>query len=285
MTLNQLEYFQKVATLQHFRQAAELLKISQPSLSRSMSLLEEELGLMLFEHQGRNVVLTKSGRVFLEHVNRILEEVHIAEHKMKQLAGSGGHIDIAYVFPLANYYIPHTVRSFLDIDRNKHVTFNFNQTHTADMIQGLKSDRHDVIFGSFVADEPDISFVPILNQNMVVITPKEHPLVQKESVCCSDLTDYPLIGYDRYSGLGGFTRNFYKEKKLKVNIVCECPDENAIAALVAKVDAVDQANVTVLPLADADLTHTVYMGYIRDKYQIPAVKRFIQFVKRDGKAY
>ena len=122
MTLNQLEYFQKVATLQHFRQAAELLKISQPSLSRSMSLLEEELGLMLFEHQGRNVVLTKSGRVFLEHVNRILEEVHIAEHKMKQLAGSGGHIDIAYVFPLANYYIPHTVRSFLDIDRNKHVT-------------------------------------------------------------------------------------------------------------------------------------------------------------------
>ena len=276
MTLNQLEYFQKVATLQHFRQAAELLKISQPSLSRSMSLLEEELGLMLFEHQGRNVVLTKSGRVFLEHVNRILEEVHIAEHKMKQLAGSGGHIDIAYVFPLANYYIPHTVRSFLD------------------MIQGLKSDRHDVIFGSFVADEPDISFVPILNQNMVVITPKKHPLVQKESVCYSDLTDYPLIGYDRYSGLGGFTRNFYKEKKLKVNIICECPDENAIAALVAedfgialvaRVDAVDQANVTVLPLADADLTHTVYMGYIRDKYQIPAVKRFIQFVKRDGKAY
>lgn len=47
MTLNQLEYFQKVATLQHFRQAAEILKISQPSLSRSMSLLEEELGLML----------------------------------------------------------------------------------------------------------------------------------------------------------------------------------------------------------------------------------------------
>ena len=212
MTLNQLEYFQKVATLQHFRQAAEVLKISQPSLSRSMSLLEEELGLMLFEHQGRNVVLTKSGRVFLEHVNRILEEVHIAEHKMKQLAGSGGHIDIAYVFPLANYYIPHTVRSFLDIDRNKHVTFNFNQTHTADMIQGLKSDRHDVIFGSFVADEPDISFIPILHQDMVVITPKNHPLAQKDTVSCSDLTEYPLIGYDRYSGLGGFTRNFYKEK-------------------------------------------------------------------------
>lgn len=294
MTLNQLKYFQKVAHLQHFRQAAEALNISQPSLSRSMALLEEELNLMLFEHQGRGIVLTKSGRIFLEHVNRILEEVHITEYKMKALAGSGGHIDIAYVFPLANYYIPHTVRSFLDIDKNRNVTFNFNQTHTADMIHGLKSDRHDVIFGSFVPDEPDISFVPILRQDMVVITPKGHALTHKESVSCEDLTRYPLIGYDRYSGLGGFTNQFYAEHAMKVNIVCECPDENAIAALVAEdfgialvahVDAVENANVDILPLSDAALSHTVYMGYIRDKYQIPAVKRFIQFVKRNGKAY
>lgn len=294
MTLNQLQYFQKVAELQHFRQAAEALKISQPSLSRSMALLEDELNLMLFEHQGRNIVLTKSGRIFLEHVNRILDEVHIAEYKMKQLAGSGGHIDIAYVFPLANYYIPHTVRTFLDIDKNRNVTFSFNQSHTVDMIRGLKADRHDVIFGSFVPDEPDISFVPILRQEIVVITPKDHPLTKKENVCCSDLTKYPVIGYDRHSGLGGFINQFYKEQKLNINTVCECPDENAIAALVAEnfgislvahVDAVDQANVAVLPLSDQSLTHTVYMGYIRDKYQIPAVKRFIQFIKKEGKAY
>ena len=78
MTLNQLEYFQSVARLQHFRQAAELLKISQPSLSRSMAALEQELNLVLFEREGRNVVLTKPGRVFLEHVNKILDEVDTA---------------------------------------------------------------------------------------------------------------------------------------------------------------------------------------------------------------
>ncbi|OLA17679.1 MAG: hypothetical protein BHW14_00685 [Coprococcus sp. 43_8] len=68
MTLNQLEYFQKVATLQHFRQAAELLKISQPSLSRSMSLLEEELGLMLFEHQSWNMSTGSSRRYTLPSI-------------------------------------------------------------------------------------------------------------------------------------------------------------------------------------------------------------------------
>ena len=81
---------------------------------------------------------------------------------------------------------------------------------------------------------------------------------------------------------------------MSVNIVCECPDENAIAslvaenfgiALVAHVDAVEHNNVRIIPLSDTQLTHTVYMGYLKDKYQIPAVKRFIQFVKREGKAY
>lgn len=294
MTLNQLEYFQTVAKLQHFRQAAELLKISQPSLSRSMAALEQELNLVLFERQGRNVILTKPGRVFLEHVNKILDEIHIAEYKMKQLAGSGGHIDIAYVFPLANYYIPHTVRTFLDIAKNSNVTFNFNQTHTADMIAGLKSDRHDVIFGSYVPDEPDISFVPILNQNMVIITPLNHPLAALPKVSYQALCDYPLIGYDRYSGLGGFTNRFYKDQKMSVNVVCECPDENAISslvaenfgiALVAHVDVLDSTKVRIIPLSDTELSHTVYMGYLKDKYQIPAVKRFIQFIKREGKAY
>ena len=52
MTLNQLRYFQAVARLQNFRAAAEELYISQPSLSRSIDALEQELGVVLFENKG-----------------------------------------------------------------------------------------------------------------------------------------------------------------------------------------------------------------------------------------
>lgn len=83
MNLNQLSYFQKIATLQHYHQAARELNVSQPSLSRSIANLEEELGLPLFRKNGRNIELTKYGKIFLEHVNKILEEVKIAEDKMK----------------------------------------------------------------------------------------------------------------------------------------------------------------------------------------------------------
>ena len=86
MTLNQLNYFYQAAMLQHFNQAAEKLNISQPSLSRSITALEDELGITLFEKSGRNVILTKAGDIFLEHVTQILDDVKRAELKMHQLA-------------------------------------------------------------------------------------------------------------------------------------------------------------------------------------------------------
>ena len=128
MTLNQILYFQTVARHQHFRLAAAELSISQPSLSRSIAALEEELGIILFERKGRTVTLTKYGKLFLEHADRILDEVRLAQKHMKKLSGNAGHVDIGYVFPLAAHYIPHTVRRFLSTQKNKDVTFNFHQS-------------------------------------------------------------------------------------------------------------------------------------------------------------
>ena len=208
MNLNQLYYFQKVAQLQHYHQAATALNISQPSLSRSIANLEDELGIPLFKKNGRNIKLTKYGQIFLEHVNRILEEIKVAETKMKALSNaSGGHIDIGYVFPLAKSYIPHMVRNFLNTEQNKDVTFSLNQDITKKLISGLKSEKYDIIFGSYVPDEPEIEFIPIINQEMVIITPVGHPLKNKKPIILEDLLDYPVIGYDHTSGLGRFTNS------------------------------------------------------------------------------
>ena len=75
MTLNQLNYFYQAAVLEHFNQAAEKMNITEPSLSRSIAALEDELGVTLFEKRGRNVILTKAGKIFLEHVSTILDDV------------------------------------------------------------------------------------------------------------------------------------------------------------------------------------------------------------------
>ena len=162
MTLNQLSYFYQAAVLEHFNQAAEKMNITEPSLSRSIAALEDELGVTLFEKRGRNVILTKAGEIFLEHVSTILDDVKRAENKMHQIATDGGHIDIAYVSPLAKVFIPTIVRSFLTEKENKNITFNFFQDITSVNIEGLKKGRYDIIFGSYSPNENGIDFVPII---------------------------------------------------------------------------------------------------------------------------
>lgn len=291
MTLNQLIYFQKIAQFQHFRQAALDLNLSQPSLSRSMDALEQELGIPLFEKSGRNVLLTKYGRIFLEHVDRILDEVHTAEKKMHYLTADGGHIDIAYVSPLANHYIPHTVRSFLNLPENKNVTFSFSQAHTNDLVRGLKNDQYDVIFGAYVEDQPSIKFTPILKQNMMIITSLKHELSQEPELPFHILKEYPVIGYDQNSGLGQYTKKLYRQHHMKPDLVIDCPDEYSIAALVAEdfgiaivadVDTIRDAKIAKIPIAGESIVHTVYMAHLKDKYMIPATKRFVRFIKSNS---
>ncbi len=66
MDLLQLKYFQVAAQLEHMTRAAERLSIAQPSLSQSIAKLEEELGVPLFDRQGRRIQLNQFGRVFLK---------------------------------------------------------------------------------------------------------------------------------------------------------------------------------------------------------------------------
>ncbi len=288
MTFNQILYFQTIARYEHFRLAAEELHISQPSLSRSIANLEQELGLILFERRGRGAALTKAGRLFLTHADRILQEVELAKRQMQKLSDASGNVDLAYVFPLAGSYIPHIVRQFLEHEGSPDLTFSFHQSHTAEMIEGLKSERYDIIFGSYIEHEPDIRFIPVLTQEMAVITPPGHPLAARGAVSLKDLEQYPLIGYDHSSGLGMYTRNVYVSHSLNPRIVCESPDENAIAslvaenfgiALIANVEILRHFKVEILPLADLSLTHTVYLACLKNRYQIPAVKSFIKFVE------
>ncbi len=289
MTLNQLSYFYQAATLQHFNQAAEKLNISEPSLSRSISALEDELGVTLFEKKGRNVILTKAGQIFFEHTEVILNDIRRAENKMKQIATDGGHIDIAYVSPLAKSYIPKTVRAFLAQSENRNVTFHFSQDITRHNIEGLKKGTYNVIFGSYSPDEPNIEFLPIIRQEMVVILPTDHPLCANQAVEAGVFEQYPVLTYDHNSGLGKYTKNFFKEHGVAPNYICESPDENGIAslvaegfgiALVADVDSVHRPDICIRPLIPSEsFAHTVYMGYMQGKYQLPAVSRFIQFVR------
>ena len=232
MTFNQLLYFQTVSEYENYHKAAEKLYLSQPSLSRAISSLEKELGVMLFEKQGRGIVLTKAGRLFQEYTDRILSECEVAKTKMNEIASGNGYIDIGYIFPLASHYIPHKVRKFLNIEENAKVSFNFYQNHSPAIAQKVKMGELDLGFGAFIDNDDELAFYPLQKQKMVIITPNEHELNQYDDVAIQELMNYPIIGYDKDSGPGRYSKRLYRRLDMKPNIIVTCPDEHSIMALV-----------------------------------------------------
>lgn len=289
MTLTQLTYFSRAAQLQHFNRAAQELNISEPSLLRSIRGLEEEFGVILFERKGRNVVLTSAGQTLMKRAEIILQEVEETTRRMRHMSDTGGLINMAYVSPLATRYIPETVRAFLQMEKNRDVLFYFHIDITSRNIRGLKNGEYDLIFASYMENEPEIYFEPIITQEMVIIAPVDHPINDMEEVHLNVLEDYPHIAYDNISELGRQTREFFRRRKIRPSIICESTDENGIAALVAAgfglsliadVDAIYRDDISIIHLPESEtFRHIVYLAYMRERYQIPAVKRLIRFVK------
>ena len=288
MTLNQILYFRRVARLENYHQAAEELYISQPSLSRSMASLEGELGVTLFEKKGRGVTLTKAGKLFLEHADRIAGDCDVAMGKMQELSSDGGKIDIGYIFPLAGHYIPHKVRKFLNQEENKNVVFNFWQNHTPAIAEKISTGELDVGFGGYLKRE-DMEFFPLSAQELVIITPEKHPLADQEEVPLVELDHYPVIGYERAAWMGIYAKHLYKKYQINPNTIVECPDEYSIVSLVRENFGIAMMPQTdILMNAEGIKIHRitglriyrqVFMFWMKDRYRLPAVERFIRYMK------
>ena len=87
MNLYHLRYFVTLAHLEHYTKAAEILSITQPSLSHAIGSLEKELGTRLFKKHGRGVVLTKYGKLFEEYVDNALYSLDTGVKKVRTMTG------------------------------------------------------------------------------------------------------------------------------------------------------------------------------------------------------
>ncbi|WP_044293871.1 LysR family transcriptional regulator [Robinsoniella peoriensis] len=289
MNLNQLYYFQTIARLQHFSKAADELHISQPSLSYAMSSLEKELETCLFEKQGRNVVLTKYGKFFLEHVDRSLEELEAGIRQLKKYtSNTKGQIDIGYVYPLAPRYIPKMARSFLDLPENKDVNFTFYQGITSALVSGLKSEKYDLIFASQVPAETDLEFVSLIEHALSVIVPLNHPLANFDRIHFHEISNYPLVVYNKETGLGQLTLKLFNISNIEPQIICEAENEQALYGLVSEgfgislaavIPEINLYQVKAIPVIEGYCKRHIHMAYLRNHYQTPAMKRFIEYVK------
>ena len=293
MNLNHLSYFRVLAKLEHYTQAAEELSITQPSLSHAMSALEKDLGTYLFEKQGRNIKLTKYGKIYYEYVDKALSELERGEKKLKELTNvSTGTIELGYIYTLGPNFVPKLIKNFTNADENKNIKFLFGQGTTQSLIKDLKEEKYDMVFCSLVDDEPDIEFIPIANEELVVIVSNEHPLAKNEFIDLSEVDNYPFIGFSEKSGIRSLISDLFKEVDINPNIICEVEEDNAVAglveinygiAVVPKISSLKYYNVKVLPIINPKHERFIYLATLKNRYLTPSVNLFKKYSIEYGK--
>lgn len=290
MNLYHLRYFVTLAHLEHYTRAAELLSITQPSLSHAISSLEKELGIKLFEKEGRNVVLTKCGQAFLGDVEQALDILDSSISSL-QMTGSGeGLIDIGVLRTLSTNLVPNIVRSYLDSHPHRQVDFRFfNSTGlTPDLIAELKERKYDIAFCSMMENEPTVEFIPIARQELVLIVPKGHPLEGRDNINLAESLDYPLIGFSKRSGLRPIIDKLYEQCGSIPKYAYEVEEDHAVAglaganfgtAVVPNMPILNYMPVSVIHIAEPSWERMFYMCTLKNVYQAPAVLEFKEYAK------
>ncbi len=288
MNLNQLYYFRELAHLEHYTKAAEQLSVSQPTLSHAIATMEQELGVFLFEKQGRNVVLTKYGRIYLSYVEKALKELELGKKQMEEMASSScGRIDLAFISTVGAYFIPNLITAFLSRESNKGITFFCSEGNTAELLENLKKEKYQMVFCSKNESDPEIEFIPVLEQQMVLIMPPNHPLAERTTIDLAETKPYPFIYCTKENGLRPMVDRMFETAGFRPQITCEVEEDNAIAGLVSAnlglAVVTDSATVRnfglkIIPLAAPNCKRRVYLASVKNRYLPPAAQQFKNYV-------
>ncbi|UOQ47705.1 LysR family transcriptional regulator [Gracilibacillus caseinilyticus] len=193
MELRQLRYFVEVAEREHVSEAAAVLHVAQSAISRQISNLEAELGVELFERDGRNVRLTHIGRIFLTHTKSALKAIDHAKKQIDEFIDpERGSIKIGFPTSLAGNMLPTVISEF----KKKHpkIDFQLRQGSYNFLIDAVKNREIDVAFIGPVPDDlPDIKGEVLFNENFYALVPISHPAATKGVIDLPTLKDESFV--------------------------------------------------------------------------------------------
>ena len=285
MNLSQLYYFRKLAQLQHYTKAAKELYITQPSLSDSISALEQELGLALFQKEGRNVKLTKYGKEFYGYVDAALNQLDKGIAVAKSKSGAlGGVIDIGCIPTILGDYMPEVIQHYKE--GNPKAVFNIYQGHTLRLLEELKKGKYDLVFCSGIEDN-ELEFIPILAQQLILVVREDHPLAAETSVQLADLKGYSLTTYRETIPIGktvravlrkyGVEASFSYDDEISIGGIVTATNQIAIAADTPYLSQFEHIKKITIEDIPAD-TRLVYMVYSKKNYRTRVTEDFCEFL-------
>lgn len=286
MEWQQLEYFQTLARVQHVTRAAESVCITQPALSRSISRLEEELGVPLFDRQGRAITLNRYGQLFLKRVDRMLMEFNAGKQELHDLVHPEyGEIALGFFHTLSTSLIPDLISAFRT--QFPRIGFQLSQNQSYSLLGQLNAGELDIcLIAEPTATKIPIQWIPLWTEEIYVTLPLEHPLVSAKDIVLAEIAQESFIFLKKGYTLRDTTDRVFQQQGIRPTIAFEGEEVAIAAGLVAAGLGVsllpntgfDRSKIVQIPLRAPKCQRVIGLALIEGRYVSPVTSRFKQFV-------
>jgi len=194
MELRHLRYFLAVVEESGFSRAARRLRVAQPTLSRQIQDLEEEIGFRLLDRDTHGVAATGAGRRFAARASEILDAVRQAVAEAGRVArGESGMLSIGFVGSLGHELLPRIFRQCRV--EMPDVALDLHEMSPGEQIERLQTGRLDLGFIGMAEPDPtkELMIETLLEENLVVALPEGHPLAIRDRLGFSDIRDERFV--------------------------------------------------------------------------------------------
>lgn len=229
MELLQLAHFRAVARLEHMTRAAEELNVTQPSLSRSIIRLEQELGVPLFDRRGRGLGLNDFGRAFLTHVDRIFRELDTATGRLRDMAGlDQGNVSLAAG---ALHSLPEVLRPFQET--HPKIRFRLFAHPLPELHRLLATGESDLCIVPADPVIPGVHWQPLQTGEIFLVVPSGHRLAGRVSVALVEVADEDMVLGKRGDSLRDVMEEYFHLAGIVPRVTCETDEPTVIEDFVA----------------------------------------------------
>ena len=232
MRLRQIEVFHAVYTTGSMTRAAELLHVSQPSISKVLAHAEQQLGYALFERRKGKLTATPEAHRLFGHVATVYKDMDRLRRISRNLRASDiGNVRIATTPAFGIDLLPRAVASY----RAEHAQtlFEIETLHADEITSALLESRVDIGLAFSPTPMPGIASEPLARAGFVVLTGQETALSGVDGVHISDLVDLPFISLNGRGPLGRLLEDYIEANGAGLNAVASCETYQVAKALVA----------------------------------------------------
>lgn len=291
MDMRQLKYFLTIAKEGQVTRAAKLLNMEQPPLSRQLKLMEEELGVKLFDRNGKGLKLTDSGELLKQKAESLLLQFDESIREVKGMEeGVRGVLSIGSVVSCISL-LPKRIELFRE--KFPQLTFKISEGDHFYLGEQLEKRAIDLIVARLPFEAQthpqQYSILPLPSDPFVVVIPSSWTQYSgKQAIYMKELAKFPFLTLktDKTTRMHEQVVNECKRHGFEPNIICECSSVAIIMSLIAGgigatvfpksvMSSFPGTVVKMLDIADADFQSDVGILWLKDRYLPTRAQLFI----------